>query len=331
MRSIVFDQPGDPRQVLSLREMPMPEPLPGQVLVRMIASPINPSDLIYITGTYNLAPALPATPGFEGVGIVERSGGGLLGRMCVGKRVVVINDRTGNWRDYTIVPARQVVPIPDDISDEQAACFFVNPATAVVMTEKVLCIARGEWLLQSAAGSSLGRMIIRLGKHVGFRTLNIVRRQQTADELKQLGADEVIVAEGLQVAERVRAFTQGKGVRFAIDPVGGATGSAVLASLGDGGRALLYGLLTGESISLDPRAFLSGSKRVEGFLLSDWAKQQNVVTLLRLTRRVTHLMRQGILTTDRVVAYPLEEFAQAIEKAMASGKDAKVIFKISER
>src|SRR5262245_42797473 len=79
MKAIIFEQPGDPRQVLQLRDVPPPAPPPGHVLVRMIASPINPSDLIFITGMYGVKPVLPATPGFEGVGVVERSGGGLLG------------------------------------------------------------------------------------------------------------------------------------------------------------------------------------------------------------------------------------------------------------
>jgi NADPH:quinone reductase len=328
LKAVVFDQPGDPRQVLQLRELPMPEPPPGHVLVRMLASPINPSDLIFISGTYNLRPALPATPGFEGVGVVERSGGGLLGWWRRGKRVVVINDSTGNWREFTTVPARQVIPVPADIDDEQAACYFVNPATAVVMVEKVLRVPPGAWLLQSAAGSALGRMLIRLGKRLGFRTINVVRRPECVAELKKLGADEVICADGPAIAGQVMAITKGEGVRFAVDPVGGVTGSAVIAALGPEGRCLLYGLLSGQPVDVDPRLLLVGGKRVEGFLLSDWAKRQSIFTLLGLFRRVTALMREGVLTTDRVISYPLAEFGNAIEMAMAAAKPGKVVLRI---
>ncbi len=328
MNAIVFDQPGDPRQVLELRDLPAPEPPRGHVLVRMLASPINPSDLIFITGVYSIKPTLPATPGFEGVGIVEH-GGGLLGWLRKGKRVAVLNDRTGNWREFTTVPARQVIPVPDDISDEQAACFFVNPATALVMTQKVLRISKGEWLLQSAAGGSLGRMIIRLGKRSGFRTINVVRRPEAIDELKSLGADEVICAEGHGITDHVAAVTKGQGVRFAIDPVGGETGSAVIAALAPGGHALLYGLLSGKPVSVDPRFLLDGSKRVEGFLLSDWAGKQNIFTLLKLFRRVWKLIREGVLSTDRVVSYPLGEFQKAVEQAMMPGKPGKVMLRIA--
>ena len=138
-------------------------------------------------GRYGLKPRLPATPGFEGVGVVEATGGGLLGWLRKGKRVAVINDRIGNWAEYTVTKARQVVPVPDDLSDEQAATFFVNPATAIIMTRDVLRVPPGEWLLQSAAGGELGKMVIRLGKKYGFRTLNVVRRREQVEELKELG------------------------------------------------------------------------------------------------------------------------------------------------
>lgn len=330
MKSVVFDEPGDPRQVLTVRDMPMPSPPPGHVLVRMLASPINPSDLIFVNGTYNVRPSLPATPGFEGVGIVE-SGGGFLGWLRKGKRVAVLNDKTGNWREFTTLPARQVVPIPSDISDEQAACFFVNPATVLVMAEHVLRIPKGEWLLQTAAGSSLGRMMIRIGKRNGFRTINVVRRADAVADLKALGADEVIVAEGTAITEEVLAITNRDGVRFALDPVGGETGTAVVNSLADQGRVLLYGLLSGQPVSVDPRMLISGSKRVEGFLLSDWVKQQNVLTLLALFRRVIKLMREGVLVTDRMTTFPLEKISEAVEQAMAAGKPGKVVLRIADQ
>jgi NADPH:quinone reductase-like Zn-dependent oxidoreductase len=245
-------------------DVPAPEPARGEVLVRMIASPVNPSDLMYIGGKYGLQPRLPATPGFEGVGIVERSGGGVLGWLRKGKRVAVINDRLGNWGEYTVTKARQVVPVPDSIADEQAATFFVNPATAVVMTRSVLCVPRGAWLLQSAAGGELGKMVIRLGKKHGFRTLNVVRRREQVEELKALGADAVVVESDGPLPEQTAKIAP-EGIRFAIDPVGGRTGSEVIASLTPGGRCLLYGSLSDEPISVHPRHMLSNGVRVEGF------------------------------------------------------------------
>ncbi len=106
MKAVVFDQPGNPASVLLLRDVPTPTPNRGEVRVRMLASPINPSDLLYIEGRYTVPAKLPATPGFEGVGVVEQSGGGLLGWFMTGRRVVVLNDRNGNWSEQTIASAK---------------------------------------------------------------------------------------------------------------------------------------------------------------------------------------------------------------------------------
>ena len=181
MNAAVFDRVGSPREVLQVRDVPKPVPGRGEVLVRMLASPINPSDIMYIQGRYTLVPQLPATPGFEGVGIVEATGGGILGWLRKGKRVAVINDRVGNWAEYTVTKARQVILVPDDLTDEQAASFFVNPATALAMTQDVLKVTRGAWLLQSAAGGELGKMVVRLGYKFAFRTINVVRRREQVE------------------------------------------------------------------------------------------------------------------------------------------------------
>src|SRR5205807_1692455 len=113
--------------------------------------------------------------------------------------------------------------------------------TALIMTQSVLRVPRGAWLLQTAAGSALGRMVIRLGKHFGFRTMNVVRRREQANELRNLGADAVICTSDESIPDRVFALTNGEGVFHAIDAVGGATAVDVARSLGSNGRMLVYG------------------------------------------------------------------------------------------
>jgi NADPH:quinone reductase-like Zn-dependent oxidoreductase len=327
MRAVVIEAFGEPAEVVRVQDVPDPKPGRGSVRVRMLASPINPSDLLMIGGNYGIRPSLPATPGFEGVGVVEQSGGGLLGWMRTGKRVAVLNGTGGNWAEQVIVPAHRVVPVPSDLTDEQAATFFVNPATAIVMIRRILRVPKGAWLLQSAAGSALGKMIVRMGKLDGFRTINIVRRREQVEELTQLGADAVLVESDGSIPERVRERTGG--VRHAIDPVGGDTGTAVVASLEAGGRALLYGLLSGQPIQVDPRYMISGGLRVEGFWLSIWAQSQGPLTMLGLFREVKGLMRQGVLSSEVAASYPLEQVAEAVRHAGSAGKGGKVLLRLS--
>jgi NADPH:quinone reductase-like Zn-dependent oxidoreductase len=327
MRALQFDQHGDPAQVLRIRELPAPEPGPGQVRVRMRLSPINPSDLLVVRGVYGRLPRLPATPGFEGVGVVEASGGGFLGWRVKGRRVAVLNADSGNWAEQVVIPARQAVPLPDDVPDEQAACFFVNPATAFLMVTQSLQVPPGAWLLQTAAGSALGKMVIRLGKHLGFRTINVVRRDDTARHLSDHGADAVINSAREDVHERVEAITEGKGVKYALDAVGGEVGSRVLSCLAPGGKLVIYGSLSFEAIHVDSRFLIFGSKKVEGFWLTDWVRAQNPLTLLRLFGKITQLMRQKVLTSDVAGVFPLEQAAEAVRQVEQPGRLGKVLFR----
>ena len=330
MKAVRFDTHGNPPDVLTVQDIPTPTPGRGEVLVRMIASPVNPSDLLYIEGRYGLKPAFPATPGFEGVGVVEKSGGGLLGWFRKGKRVAVLGSRTGGWAEYAVAPAKQVVPVPDELPDDQAATFFVNPATAVVLTTQVLAVPKGEWLLQTAAGSALGKMVIALGKKHGFRTVNVVRRREQVDELKALGADAVLVEADGPIAEQVRTATGQPGAKYAIDPVGGETGTQVVEALDTGGTAVFYGLLSGEPIRVDPRLLITGSKVVRGFWLSDWANAATIVDKLKLIRTVRGLLADGVIRTEVANSYPLDQVTAAVGQAAAPGKGGKVLVRIAD-
>lgn len=331
MKAVIFDRFGPPSEVLQLRELPLPQPGPGQVRVRMRASPINPSDLLTVSGQYGRLPPLPATPGFEGMGVVDVAGPGLLARvrgLRPGRRVAVLNAAGGNWQEYVVLPARQLVPLPADLPDEQAATFFVNPATVLAMTRHVLRVRAGSWLLQTAAGSALGRMIIRLGRHVGFRTINVVRRREQAEELTRLGADAVICTSDEDMGQRVRQLTGGVGAPYALDAVGGATALAAVRALAPGGRLLVYGTLSGEPLTLDTRLLMTGPRAIEGFWLSEWVKKQGVLTMLRLFRQIISLLRAGVLTSEVAATYSMADIAAAAQLAQTPGRQGKVLLRL---
>lgn len=298
----------------------------------MLASPINPSDLMFISGTYGKKPSFPQIPGFEGVGIVEENGGGLRGKMFLGKRVAVLNQNGGNWADQVVVPAKQVIPLSSNLSTEQAATFFVNPATAWVTTQEVLKIPKGEWLLQTAAASNLGQMIVRLGKRMGFRTLNIVRHESQVEMLKSQGADEVVVFDAEQspageLHARVSSVVGRTGVKFAIDPVGGKLATAVLQTLGQGGQLLVFGTLSEQPLQFSPRDLMTRQATVSGFWLGNFMQSKNLFSKLKLIRQMTKLILDGTLATQIGDSFSLEDIAAA---TAATSQPGKTILRINE-
>jgi NADPH:quinone reductase-like Zn-dependent oxidoreductase len=328
MKAAVFESFGEPSEVLFVRDVPDPEPGPGEVRVRMIMSPVNPSDTLVVQGLYGVLPKLPSIPGFEGVGIVDEAGPGLMGRFVKGKRVVAINSAGGNWAELAVIPALQARPIPDDIPDDQAACFFVNPATVLALARHVLAVPKGEWLLQSAAGSALGRMLIALGRHDGFRTMNVVRRHEAIAELERLGGDAVISSSDGPLDERVRQLTGGEGARYAVDPVGGETGTSLFRSLAPQGRLVLYGTLSGQPIQVDPRLAISGPRSVEGFWLGHWMRARSKAASFLLFREIAALIRQGILRSEIGQVYPLAQIKEAVGEAGVIGRQGKTLLRL---
>lgn len=335
MLAVRFEKFGEPAEVLTAQDVSAPEVKAGEVRARMLASPVNPSDLMTVRGIYGQLPQLPATPGFEGVGIVEESGGGLLGRALVGRRVAVLNRTAGNWAEQVVVPATQAVPLARDLPLEQAAMFFVNPAAAYVMTRMVLKVRRRAWLLQTAAGSALGRMVIRLGTRFGFRTLNVVRRDAQIVELQALGGDAVVCfdpqhEEAEALRERVRKIVGEEGVRYALDPVGGMTASAVISCLAPRGRLVLYGTLTDEPLVFSPRDLMTPEASIEGFWLARWMLRRGLLGRLRLVRAITRLMREGVLVSPVGEEFPLEQIAEAVRESERPGRSGKVLLRISQ-
>ena len=247
-----------------------------------------------------------------------------------GRRVAVLNQGGGNWAEYAVVPANRVIPVSDKLPDVQVASFFVNPATVLAMVRHVLKVPKGGWLVQSAAGSTLGKMIIRLGKHDGFKTLNVVRRKEAIAELKDLGGDAVVSSSEGPVADQVRAIVGKDGASYAVDPVAGETGGALFDSLAQDGRMLVYGTLSGEKIPVDPRPMIGG-RRIEGFYLGLFMQARPLPKNIAMFFEISKLIQGGVLATEVGRSYPLERVAEAAAESEAAGRGGKVTLEIGGR
>ena len=338
-------------------DVPVPQPGPGQIRVKMLMSPVNPSDLNFLHGTYhealeriiwnqgqagdgrvfydptlnNACPVPPYALGGEGVGLVDAVGSGLLARRLAGKRVAIAGGPpSGTWQEYAVVDARKAVALPAEISNEQGAMFFVNPVTAYVLVREVLRVPAGNWLLLTAAGSALGKSVVRMGRLYGFKTLCLVRSGANSQELLELGADAIVQTDQQNLPAEVFRITSGKGVPHAIDCVGGDLAAQVVRCLGLNGRLVLYGTLANSPLQLPVRDLMMPVAHVSGFLLPNWMMQQSALKLLRILRRVKKLTIKGVFATEVTGSYPLEQVAEAVSAASQPGRTGKVMLHIAE-
>lgn len=323
MRSVRFDRFGEPEEVLRLEDLPTPSPGAGEVLVRMRARPINPADLLTVRGLYGALPRLPATPGFEGAGVIDQVGPDVRG-VQAGLRVIP-TAAPGTWQEYVVVKPVRLIPIPDGVSDAVAAQFVVNPLTAWVMTTRELALQPGQWLLQTAAGSTLGRIVLQIARLRGFKTINVVRRCEQVDELKALGADEVICTADEDLVSRVMAITGQAGLPAAIDAVGGKVGGEVVRALSPGGVMLVYGRLSKDSLPLDSGQMIFRSLTVRGFWLTEWFRRTPIENRNTVMGEVLDLMAKGHIAPPVEAKYDLSDIREAVRHAERSGNRGKVM------
>lgn len=331
-QALVFARHGDPREVCQLETRSYPSPRSGEVLVKMSRSPINPSDQLFVRGTYGIGPTLPAVGGFEGVGRVVASGGGIVGSLMKGKRVAVLSRAGGCWATHCVTDAKTVIPVPSNLTDEQAASFFINPATALLMTQYLFSLPAESWLMQSAAGSAVGRMIIRLGHHFGFRTLNLVRRAEQGEELRQFGADATLVVDDstdpAEFRSQVAEICGGRAPQHAVDPVGGHVGTCLLEALGDCGKILHYGSLSEQPVTFSPRRLIERDVQISSFWLGRAMQDLSLPKKLAFIRRLTRLHEQQLFQVEEFDVYPLSRAEEAFTAAAQAPGGRKIQFQL---
>lgn len=329
MRAVVAEMLGEPSEVLRLQARPIPEPGPGQVRIRVAAVPVEASDLHTIRGRYGFTPQFPAVPGIESVGVIDELGSGTEG-LSVGQRVATIAV-TGTWQEYVVTDAERVLPVPDGMSNSTAAQILTNPLTAVILTGDELDVRPGEWLLQTAAGSVVGRSVIQLGIHVGFKTLNVVRRRSAVEGILALGGTAVICTEDEDLCERVTEIAGHVGVSKAIDCVSGQVGADVSRALAPHGELIVYGALSTHrqtdpdklTIPIFARSLIYETKTIRGFWLFRWFSETPKNRMAAAIDRTVQLVDHGALRVPEGQPIPVEKFSEAVSLAEAPAHGGK--------
>ncbi len=308
---------------LAVAEIARPTPQPGGVLVEMAVASVNPSDLMFIKGQYGVRKPLPTVPGFEGSGVVVQSGGGAEADALVGQRVSVASTADGTWAQYVAAPASMCFPLLATTTMEAGAMLVVNPLTAHALVELARDLGAAA-LVQTAAASALGRMVLARCNRLGLPVINVVRREPQVALLTSLGATEVLsTAEpdfDRRFAERARALK----ATVALEAVSGALTGRILRGMPRRSTVVLYGALSEEPCQLNPGDLIFAGKTLRGFWLSDLFTPQGLQQLQAGARTV-----QEHLTTDYASpvrgTYRLEDAVGALAEYQADMTAGKIL------
>ncbi|MFD2829118.1 zinc-dependent alcohol dehydrogenase family protein [Corticicoccus populi] len=318
--SIVFNEFGRPADVLSLEKMPLTVPKKDEIVVKIHLSPINPSDLIPVSGAYRHRIELPGVPGYEGIGIVTQTGDGVPDAL-LGRRVLPLRGE-GTWQTFVTTKAAHAVLVPDDIDDVTAACMYINPVTAWVICTETLKLSEGDVLAVNACSSFIGRIFAQLSRILKFTLIALVRDDKYKETLTSLGASYVLNTSTENVNETICEVTNRSGADAVIDCVGGEDGTELAFSLKPDGRFLSLGLLSGHQV--DWQRLYSEGIEVSLFHLRHWNKDITVEKWQRTFKILISLVSEGKLdlkNTDKIFdAAEVSQVLQYIEKRENRGK-----------
>src|SRR5699024_5271991 len=323
-KCIQFHTFGRPQDVLKINYKNIESLERNEVLVRMLARPINPSDIRAVTGDYAHRITLPNIPGYEGVSIITDVGCSV-SKQLIGQRVLPLRGE-GTWQEYVKTSVDFVVPIPDSIDDCTAAQMYINPITACVICTETLKLTSNDVLLVNVSGSAIGRIIAQLSHIIGFQFIAITRNHRHTEELLRLGASHVIDTATDSLYEKVMALTEGKGATAAIDSIGGQAGNELAFAVRPNGHFLTIGLLSGIQVNWE---LITNQAKVHAniFHLRHWNQAVSVEKWQSAFKQIISLIEYNDLQLmERNASFPLENINDAIDALEASKKGKGKIF-----
>lgn len=311
-----------PQDVIGVVERDTPRPSAGEVLVEVLAAPINPSDVLTLTGGYGILPDLPAVGGNEGVGRVAALGDGVEAP-AIGQ-TVLLPPGCGSWTTHVVAKPAALVSLPADADPVQLSMITVNPPTAYLLLREFADLRPGDWVLQNAANSAVGGYLVQLARARGLKTVNVVRREGARAVVEAAGGDVVLV-DGEGLAERVATATGGARIRLGVDAVGGAATDRLAMSLAPGATLVNYGAMAGEPCHVSAAALIFRGVSVHGFWRARWFREAEAAGLEGLYGELAAGIRAGTLSARVQATYGLDDIRDAVAAAAAEGREGKIV------
>ena len=330
MRQLQLVAYGEPADVIELNTVAEPAVGPDEVLISMEAAPLNPSDFVLVRGVYGIRPAFPSPVGAEGVGRVTQTGSKVDGALQ-GKRVLILPTlEQGTWADQVVVPVRNIVPMSDEADPLQLSMIGLNPATAYLLLNRYVSLMPGDWIGQTAANSAMGQYIIALAKLAGVKTLNVVRREEAAEQVRQFGGHRVVI-QGDNLHKEIEEALDGKRLSVVLDTVGGTPVGELAKSLKNGGSIVVYALQSGQFPAFSSRDFIYRGLSLHGFWLINWIRNAPRTESQEIYQKLGDLVADGSLSAAVEHVYTLEQFKEAFKHSLKSNRSGKILFKFGAR
>jgi trans-2-enoyl-CoA reductase len=326
INAAVYETHGNPADVLRIESRPWPTPGAGEVIVKMRAAPINPADLNQIEGKYPVRAELPATPGFEGAGIVVDAGAEV--KSLTSGAVVISPHNIGTWRDAVAVKADELVVVPAGIEPVHAAMLKINPMTAWCLLHDYVDLARGDWLIQNAANSAAGRAVIQIAHELGYKTVNVVRRSELIDELRAESGDVVLV-DSENLRHDVEDAIGGPPIRLGLNAVGGESALRLANCLAPGSTLVTYGAMSLQPLKIPNGLLIFKDLRFRGIWINKWYDNATPAQRMEAFQHLFEMAKRGLLQTKVEKVYPLSEAKTAVAHAARSQRSGKIIFEFA--
>jgi len=319
----VYETHGNPADVLCMETHPWPTPSSDEAVVQMRAAPINPADLNQIEGKYPVRPQLPATPGFEGAGLVVDIGKSVKG--LTAGALVILPHNLGTWREAVAVKASDLVIVPQELNPVDAAMLKINPMTAWRLLHDYVDLKSGDWLIQNAANSAAGRAVIQIARDLGYKTANVVRREELIDELRAEGGDVVLV-DGENLREEVKNATGNAPIHLGLNAVGGASALRLANTLAPGSTIVTFGAMSLQALKIPNGLLIFKDLRFRGIWINKWYDNATIEERMEAFRALFEMAKRGLLKTKVEKAYPLSELKVAVRHAAQGKRAGKIIF-----
>src|SRR5438874_2367467 len=327
INAAVYERHGNPADVLRIESRPWPTPAPDEVLVQMRAAPINPADLNQIEGKYPVRPELPATPGFEGAGVVVDAGGN--GTTIPAGTLVILPHNLGTWREAVAVKASELVAVPPEIDPVHAALLKINPMTAWRLLHDYVDLKKGDWLIQNAANSAAGRAVTQIARELGHKTVNVIRRAELIDELRSEGGDVVLV-DSEKLRDEVKSATSGAPIRLGLNAVGGESALRLANCIAPGSTLVTFGAMSLQPLKIPNGLLIFKDLRFRGIWINKWYDNATMAERMEAFRPLFEMAKRGLLKTKVEKAYPLTEAKAAVAHAAQGKRSGKIIFQFAD-